>query len=143
LEQVILSGRTLDEPGAEPWPGRLALLGLERPRDVLAARIQARAAAMFAGGLLDEAARLHAAGYGPELAPLTGHGYREAFRVLDGAWSVEQAASETARRSRQYAKRQLTWFRRDRRIVWLSAGHDPASTVADSAADLVRRLTAG
>ena len=46
----------------------------------------------------------------------------------------------TARRTRQYAKRQMTWFRRDRRIVWLDAGDGPAADLADEAADLVRRL---
>jgi tRNA dimethylallyltransferase len=143
LERVVLNGAALDEPASEPWPGRLALLGVERPRAVLNARIEARAAGMFATGLLEEASRLRAAGYGPELAPLTGHGYREAFHVLDGAWSVERAVAETARRSRQYGKRQLTWFRRDRRIVWLPAGAEPAAALAERAADLIRRLTAG
>jgi tRNA dimethylallyltransferase len=56
---------------------------------------------------------------------------------------VERAVAETARRSRQYGKRQLTWFRRDRRIVWLPAGAEPAAALAERAADLIRRLTAG
>jgi tRNA dimethylallyltransferase len=143
LERVLLSRAALGEPAAEPWPGRLALLAVERPLDVLRARIEARAAVMFAGGLLEEAARLRAAGYGADLPPLTGHGYREAFRVLDRGWSVEAAVAETARRSRQYAKRQLTWFRRDRRIIWLPAGAEAASGLATTATDLIRRLTAG
>jgi tRNA dimethylallyltransferase len=98
---------------------------------------------MFDAGLLDEARALREAGYGPELAPLSGHGYREAFRVLAGEWTLEAAVVETARRTRQYAKRQLTWFRRDRRIVWLPAGKEPAAGLAERATDLVRRLTAG
>jgi tRNA dimethylallyltransferase len=97
---------------------------------------------MFAGGLLEEVARLRDAGYGSELPPLTGHGYREAYRVLAGEWDVARAVAETTRRTRQYAKRQMTWFRRDRRIVWLPAGDRPAADVADDAADLVRRLAA-
>jgi tRNA dimethylallyltransferase len=140
LERVVLGGAALDEPAVDPWPGRLALMGIERPRAVLASRIDARAAAMFGGGLLDEAAHLRDAGYGPELLPLSGHGYREAFRVLAGEWSVEQAVTDTARRIRQYAKRQMTWFGRDRRIVWLAAGEQPAAALAAPAADLVRRL---
>jgi tRNA dimethylallyltransferase len=142
LERAILAGGAAGEPAAEPWPGHLALIGIDRPRSMLNARIDARAAAMFAGGLLEEVARLREAGYGPDLPPLTGHGYREAHQVLAGEWSVEQAVSETARRTRQYAKRQLTWFRRDRRIVWLVAGERPAAELADQAADLIRRLTA-
>ena len=122
----------------------MALLGVSRPPAVLAARIDARARWMFeAGGLLDEVGGLLDAGYGPELRPMTGHGYREAFAVLEGSWNVEQAVAETERRSRQYAKRQLTWFRRDRRIIWLPAGAEPATLLATAATDLLRRLTAG
>jgi tRNA dimethylallyltransferase len=143
LERVILAGGALDAPAADPWPGRLALIGVDRPRAVLAAQIEARANAMFfAGGLPDEATRLRDAGYGPDLPPLSGHGYREAFRVLAGEWSIERAVAETVRRTRQYAKRQLTWFRRDRRIVWLAAGDRPAADLVGQAADVVRRLTA-
>ena len=142
LERAILAGGATGEPGAEPWPGRLALIGVERPREFLVAQIEARAAAMFAGGLLDEVARLRDAGYGPNLPPLSGHGYREAYRVLAGEWDVPQAVAETARRTRQYAKRQMTWFRRDRRNVWLAAGERPAAELADEAANLVRRLAA-
>ena len=93
---------------------------------------------MFAGGLVDEARSLRDAGYGPELPPLSSYGYREAFRVLAGEWTVEQAVAETARRTRQYAKRQGTWFRRDRRIVWLQAGAAPAAALAEQATELIR-----
>jgi tRNA dimethylallyltransferase len=96
---------------------------------------------MFTNGLLDEARRLTEQGYGPELTPMTGHGYREALRVLAGEWTVEQAIEITARHTRQYAKRQMTWFQRDQRIVWLAAGERPASELADEAVDLIRRLT--
>ena len=116
-----------DAPRADPYRGRVALIGLSRPPDVLAARIEARARAMFErDGLLDEVRRLLDAGYGPELRPLTGHGYREAARHLAGEWSLEQAIEATARRTRQYAKRQRTWFRREPRIMWLAAGNAPA-----------------
>ena len=134
-------GAPLDTPKGEPWPGRVALLGVERPRPVLHARILERAERMFATGLLDETAALHKGGHGPDLAPLSGHGYREAFRVLAGEWSVAHAVAETSRRTRQYAKRQMTWFRRDRRIVWLQPGSETADVLADQAADLLRLMT--
>ncbi|MEP6469629.1 MAG: tRNA (adenosine(37)-N6)-dimethylallyltransferase MiaA [Chloroflexota bacterium] len=142
LERVIAAGGTLPAPSARPWPGRLALLGITRPRDVLEGRIRDRAAWMFGHGLLDEARRLADQGYAPDSAPMTGHGYREALRVLAREWSVEQAIEVTAHHTRQYAKRQMTWFRRDQRIVWLPAGERPASELAGQAADLIRRLTA-
>jgi len=129
-------------PTAEPYAGRVALLGITRPREELYRRIDHRAAAMFASGLLEEAAALREAGFGPELPPLSGHGYREALRVLDGEWTVERAVEVTARHTRQYAKRQLSWLRRDSRIVWLDAGvgaADDPSLVA-RAVDLLRRL---
>ncbi|HET9880057.1 MAG TPA: tRNA dimethylallyltransferase, partial [Candidatus Limnocylindria bacterium] len=90
----------------------------------------ARARWLFGNGLLDEVLGLLAAGYGPELGPMTGHGYREAARHLAGEWSLEEAIEVTARRTRQYARRQLTWFRRDPRISWLDAGDGPADDPA-------------
>jgi tRNA dimethylallyltransferase len=99
---------------------------------------------MFAGGLLDEVRALRAAGVDPDLAPMTGHGYREAMRVLAGEWSIERAVDVTARHTRQYAKRQLSWFGRDRRIAWLAAGHGPGDDPAlvDRAAIVLRALLA-
>jgi tRNA dimethylallyltransferase len=133
------------QTAAEPYPGRVALLGIRRPREELYRRIDTRAAALFAGGLLDEVDALRRAGFGTDLSPMTGHGYREAARVLAGEWSVERAIEVTARHTRQYAKRQLSWLRRDARIVWLDAGDraagDPA--LVAQALDLLARLLAG
>ena len=128
-------------PAATPYAGRVALLGLSRPPAVLAERIDRRARDLFErAGLLDEVRRLMAAGYGPELRPMSGHGYREAARHLAGEWSLEEAIEVTARRTRQYAKRQRTWFRREPRILWLGAGSRPADdpSLVDEAERLVR-----
>ncbi|HEX7171554.1 MAG TPA: tRNA (adenosine(37)-N6)-dimethylallyltransferase MiaA [Candidatus Limnocylindria bacterium] len=128
-------------PTGESYAGRVALLGLSRPPAVLAERIGRRARGLFErDGLLDEVRRLMAAGYGPELRPMSGHGYREAARHLAGEWSLAQAIEVTARRTRQYAKRQRTWFRREPRILWLGAGGRPgdAPALVDEAERLVR-----
>jgi tRNA dimethylallyltransferase len=117
-----------------PWTGRAAVIGLHRPRAVLDARINARAEALFAGGLLDEVGTLMAAGYGEQSAPMSGHGYGEAARHLAGEWSLERAVEVTARRTRQYARRQETWFRRDARITWLELEDRPADEPAVVAA---------
>jgi len=114
------------EPRAQPYAGPVALVGIDRPRDVLYRRIDERAAWLFANGLLAEVRALLDAGYGPELRPMTGHGYREAAAHLAGEASLVDAIALTARRTRQYAKRQLTWFRRDSRIRWLSAEARPS-----------------
>ncbi len=111
----------------------MTLVGIERPREVLYRRIDERARWLFANGLLEEVGELMRVGYRPDLRPLTGHGYAEAMRHLAGEWTLEQAIEVTARRTRQYAKRQLTWFRRDPRITWLDAGDGPASSLADDA----------
>lgn len=118
-------------PQVRPYPGRVALLGISRPRDVIHRRIDERARDMFeSGGLLDEVRSLLDAGFDADLRPMTGHGYGEAARHLAGEWSLDEAIDVTARRTRQYAKRQLTWFRREPRIMWLAAadgsGDDPA-----------------
>jgi tRNA dimethylallyltransferase len=139
--EVAESGAAVS-PASDPWPGRVALLGIRRPREALYRRIDERAAAMFAGGLLKEVARLQADGYGSELAPMTGHGYREAAHVLAGEWAVDRAVEVTARHTRQYAKRQLSWLRRDARIVWIDADDRPADdpVIVERALDLLRRL---
>jgi len=121
LERAELGGGA-SRPSASPYPGRVGVIGVRRPRHILYARIDARAARLFADGLLDEVRALVAAGYGPDLGPMSGHGYREAMRVLAGEWPLAAAIDTTARRTRQYAKRQLSWFNRDPRIVWLPAG---------------------
>lgn len=126
LERVATAGGgAAPGPATQPWPGRVVRIGLSRPREVLYRRIDERAAWLFANGLLEEVAALLAAGHDPRRAPLTSHGYGEAAHVLAGEWSLEEAVATTARRTRQYAKRQTTWFARDRRIVWLAAGDLP------------------
>ncbi|MGH2380405.1 MAG: tRNA (adenosine(37)-N6)-dimethylallyltransferase MiaA [Candidatus Limnocylindria bacterium] len=127
------SGRGGATINSSPYGGRVALIGVSRPREVLYRRIDERATRLFASGLLDEVRALLDAGYGPELRAMTGHGYAEAVRHLAGEWSLEEAIEATARRTRQYAKRQLSWFRRDPRIMWLGADDraaDDAGVVA-------------
>jgi tRNA dimethylallyltransferase len=139
LERAMAGGAE-SSSRATPYPGRVALVGISRPRDVLYRRIDERARRLFeADGLLGEVAALLERGFGPQLRPMTGHGYREAARHLAGEWSLEEAIDVTARRTRQYAKRQLTWFRRDTRIVWLRAGDRPSNdrALVDEAAGVL------
>lgn len=139
LERVEAGGGGV-EPRAEPYAGRVALLGLDRPRPALHRRIDERAGGLFANGLLDEVRALLDAGYGPELHPMTGHGYREAAAVLAGEWPLDRAIEITALRTRQYAKRQLTWFRRDPRVLWIPAGDGAgdAPELVDRAEEVLR-----
>jgi tRNA dimethylallyltransferase len=143
LERVAAIGHG-SPPEPRPWTGRVAMIVIGRPREVLNRRIDARAAWLFGHGLLDEVRSLLEAGHDPRRPPLTSHGYGEAARHLAGEWSLERAVAVTAQRTRQYAKRQATWFRGDPRVAWVEAGEAPADapTVVDEAERVLRALLA-
>jgi tRNA dimethylallyltransferase len=104
---------------------RILRLGLNPPRPLLYERINQRAAAMFDRGLIEETERLLAR-YGPDCRPLTSLGYAEASAVLSGELTREQAVTQAQQGHRNYAKRQLTWFRREPDMHWLpGCGGDP------------------
>lgn len=123
--------------GRNPLRGyRILRLGLDPDRSELYTRINARAHQMFAGGLIEETAALLAC-YGTRqtegklsgksTGPLGSLGYREAAEVLEGSLSIETAMVAVARGHRNYAKRQMTWFRREPNVVWLRGfGDQPA-----------------
>lgn len=125
LERSAAAEGRVAPPAGKPWSGPVRLIGISRPTEVLNRRIDQRAHWLFANGLVQEVRDLLAAGHDPRQPPLTGHGYGEAARYLAGEWPLEEAVAVTALRTRQYAKRQRTWFRRDPRIVWLEAGDRP------------------
>ena len=128
LEIRLLTGTALPAPStARPLDGfRLLLLGLAPERSLLAAAIADRTKQMFQGGLLEEVSGLLQHGLSGEEKPFESLGYKQALAHLRGQVSLEQALESTEIETRQYAKRQLTWFRRDSRIVWFSGfGSDP------------------
>ncbi len=144
LERAELAGGPV-APTSTPFPGRVAMIGISRPPSVLADRIAARTERMFDAGLIEEVRELRAAGYGARLPALASHGYREAALAGAGEWTRDQAVSATVRRTRQYARRQMTWLRRDRRIAWLSVGDRPADEpeLVARAAELFESMLAG
>jgi tRNA dimethylallyltransferase len=97
---------------------RILRLGLNPTRERLYERINQRAAAMFDRGLIEETERLIAR-YGPDCRPLTSLGYSEATAVLQNELTREQAVVQAQQGHRNYAKRQLTWFRREPSVRWL------------------------
>jgi tRNA dimethylallyltransferase len=97
---------------------RILHLGLDPPRPRLYERINQRAAAMFDRGLVEETERLIAR-YGEDCRPLTSLGYAEATAVLQNELTREQAVAHAQQGHRNYAKRQLTWFRREPNMRWL------------------------
>jgi tRNA dimethylallyltransferase len=98
------------------YPHRFFVLA--PPKVELDAAIEARARAMYANGLVAETASLVERGF-REAAPMSSVGYKEAVEVVEGRWSEAQAIAATAQKTRQYAKRQLTWFRREPSVRWL------------------------
>jgi tRNA dimethylallyltransferase len=126
LEVVALTGR--------PFPARLAtggpprydavLLGVDRPTAELDERVARRVARMFAGGLVAETRLLLARGLREGRTASRALGYQQVVAALDGAADLRVAAADTVRATRRFVRRQRSWFRRDRRIVWLDPGAD-------------------
>jgi tRNA dimethylallyltransferase len=120
LEVLYATGRThSSQQRRNPPPWRVLELGLDPPD--LAQRIRSRTAGLYAGGLLEETERL-VARHGADCPLLETIGYGEARRVLSGELQEGQAIALTERRTRAYARRQRTWFRRQHRPLWLEAG---------------------
>jgi tRNA dimethylallyltransferase len=94
-------------------------LGLDPPRLELVDRLNLRCARMFESGLMEEVREVIARGYPPSSKAFESIGYREAILHLNGSLTFEQAIIDTQTATRQYAKRQRTWFRREPGIVWL------------------------
>jgi tRNA dimethylallyltransferase len=112
-------------PRARGYGGPSTWIGLTVDRHEHDRRIAARARAQFEAGLIDEARRLRAR-YDPGLPAFSAIGYEEAWAVLDGTMSVDQAIEQDARRNVAFAKRQRTWFRAEPDVAWLDAtGDDP------------------
>lgn len=102
-------------------------IGLQPPREALRDRIHVRTDAMLAKGWLDEVRRLLSMNYAENAKPFDFIGYRELRDVLQNKISLDEARAEIQQSTRQYAKRQLTWFRREHGVHWLAGfGNDPA-----------------
>jgi tRNA dimethylallyltransferase len=131
LEVLFLAGSPISslQPQRDPIQGyQVVKLGLDPPRSDLYARIDARVEQIFKQGLLQEVHGLLAAGHSPESKGFEALGYRYAVQALQGSLSVAEAVQLTQRDTRRYAKRQLTWFRREPGVHWIRcAGDDPGA----------------
>jgi tRNA dimethylallyltransferase len=152
LEIRLLTRNPLPPPDvAEPLRGyRVLQIGLNPDRQQLYDALDARVRRMFApvgsalqsgdAGLVEEVESLLAHGCSGSEKPFGSLGYKQALEYVRGAATLEQAIASTQLETRQYAKRQLTWFRRDPDVHWLEGfGDSPA--VIDQCLDLVARLT--
>lgn len=113
------------------------LIGLRPSRDVLERRIRARVASMFSSGLVEEVCRLRDV-FGPESPAFKAIGYREVLAMISGEISRQDAKESTARATLRYAKRQMTWFRREPGVQWFDGCGDEA-TLRTSISQYLRR----
>jgi len=128
LEVCLLMRRPVSEMFCE---GRDALrgyrtlkLGLLPDRDDLYPRLDARCAAMFDVGLVEEVKHILSLGYAATAKPFESHGYKQALQHIHGELNLREAVFYAQRNTRQYAKRQITWFRREPGLVWLKGFAD-------------------
>jgi tRNA dimethylallyltransferase len=108
---------------SSPPPWSTTVIGLDVPLAVLDQRIESRVITMIDGGWVEEVARIRREFPAADMRRL-GHGYPELAAHLEGRLSLEEARDSTVRQVRQYARRQLTWFRADRGVQWLPADPD-------------------
>ena len=99
-------------------PYNLAYFVLNDERSHLYARIDARIDEMLKEGLVDEVKRLQQMGYHKGMVSMQGLGYKEILSYLDGTWSLEEAVYVLKRDTRHFAKRQITWFKREKNVEW-------------------------
>jgi tRNA dimethylallyltransferase len=149
LEIRLLTGAALPRPEdsgrrlPDPLQGyRILKIGLNPERAHLNERLDTRVQAMFSGGLIEEVRSLLARGATGDEKPFESLGYRQAIQYIRGEVTLEQAILSTQTGTRQYAKRQWTWFRRDAEIRWL-CGFGDQPEVVRQALDLYSGLYYG
>lgn len=132
LEVVRLTGKPIDAHGGDftnlakaEIPYEPTIVGLTMPRELLYERINLRVDIMMEQGLLEEARAIFDKGYGASLPALQGLGYKQLFKHFSGEYTLEEAIEAIKLETRHFAKRQLTWFRRDKRIVWFDTSLYP------------------
>lgn len=124
VEMCLATGKTyssLRTKTTKNRPFRIIKIGLERPREELYDHINRRVEQMIADGMVDEARAVYPQ---RQLNSLQTVGYRELFAYFDGAYDLNRAIELIQQNTRHYAKRQMTWFRRDQQIHWLKANDD-------------------
>jgi tRNA dimethylallyltransferase len=113
------------EQGRNPLEGFSTIrIGLNPPRDALYARLDRRFMRMVEDGLLDEVRHILAAGISPRAKPFESLGYKQALAVVRGELSLVEAIASAQMETRRYAKRQMTWFRREKNVTWFEGFGD-------------------
>jgi tRNA dimethylallyltransferase len=135
LEIYFTTGRPITElqPSRQPLERFSVIkLGLNVPREQLYDRINRRVAWMFEAGLVREVENLLEQGYSPDSKGFEALGYRHAVAFLRGGLSLEEAIELTSRDTRRYAKRQMTWFRKEKDIQWIGLPGDEPEALLEA-----------
>jgi len=144
IEVCLASRKQMSElwqrAGRDPLQGfRILRIGLDPDRAALYERINQRARRMFEGGLIEETKSLLEK-YGTSAQPLASLGYKQAGQLLRGELTREQAIASARQAHRNYAKRQMTWFRREPEVQWLNGFGDDAGIQQEAGARVGRVL---
>ena len=138
LEFYHLSGQKISEHNEterqKQSPYNFAYFVLNDERAKLYERIDKRVDAMIEAGLVNEVQKLKDMGCSREMVSMQGLGYKEILAYLDGEYTLEEAVYIIKRETRHFAKRQLTWFKRERDVIWLDKqtfGYDDAAILTD------------
>ncbi len=136
LEVCLTTGRPISEQQRKQPPAyRIFQIGVTRPRAELFARVDARIEQMIAAGLVEEVARLAAAGYSWDLPAMSGIGYRQIGQYLRGELTLAEAMAQIKRQTRRFIHQQNTWFRPDDPAIrWL----DPGITTPAEVVQMIR-----
>jgi len=142
IEVCLASRQKMSElwkqEGRNPLPGfRILRIGLDPDRYALYQRINLRAQRMFEGGLIEEMDTL-VKKHGADARPLASLGYKQALQLLHGELTRDQAVQAAQQAHRNYAKRQMTWFRREPDVVWLK-GFGDETRIQQKATALLQR----
>ena len=138
LEFYHLSGQKISEHNEterqKQSPYNFAYFVLNDERAKLYERIDKRVDAMIEAGLVNEVQKLKDMGCSREMVSMQGLGYKEILAYLDGEYTLEEAVYIIKRETRHFAKRQLTWFKRERDVIWIdnqTFGYDDAAILTD------------
>jgi tRNA dimethylallyltransferase len=135
LEVYFQTGKRLSEvqpkrADAPEFAARIKIFVLNPPRELLYQRINRRAEKHFENGLVEEVKNLREKGLSDKTNALGAHGYRRVCEYLRGERTLESAIEQTKQDVRNYAKRQMTWFRREKDVIWLEGFGDEKETQA-------------
>lgn len=142
LEVYHLSGKPISSYQTQ-FPSTLTnavMIGLERERESLFRLINERVDRMVAGGLIGEVESLLSKGYSEDLPSLQGLGYQQIIAYLKGEYPQEEAIRLVKRDTRRFAKRQMSWFKRDKRILWIDTEEFSSFTeISDKIMDILMK----